>query len=359
MHRRFPLQVVSSMTWDDANSRLIAIVADNEGTRSKPVYRSALYTIDPKDTYKDGNSTMVRVTKVRDLPGNPSVAGLHIVEQAAATDAPAGPSALSVEFSSPAALTGAVCFKAPPLSNGGKPLTGSVLAQVSINGSVVATLGNIAPGADVRTQALDFPAGESTVRVVMASPELRGEKAEITVFAGEDRPAPVADATLDITPEGWAAISWSAPSTGVNGGTVLPENLRYNVVRVPDQVAVASGISACSFVDKTLDPAAMRTVSYTVTALNDAGTSEPVETNSCLSAGAMSVPYIETFDNRDDFDLWQIINTNPQGAWKYATSEPRYAYYQYADDKTRADNWLISPAIRLYAGKAYIAFDTP
>ncbi|MDE6311396.1 MAG: choice-of-anchor J domain-containing protein [Muribaculaceae bacterium] len=347
--------IVSSMTWDEDNSRLIAIVADNTGSRINPVYKSALYTIDPTDTYKEGNSTMVRVTKVRDLPGNPSVAGLHIVEQSASAEAPAGPSDLRVEFTSPASLTGAVCFKAPLLSNGGQTLSGSLLAQVSINGNVVATLGDITPGSEVRTQALTFPAGESTVRVVMASPELRGEKAELTVFAGEDSPATVGNATLDITPEGWASICWTAPEAGANGGNIVPANLRYNVVRVPDKALVASGISACSFLDKTLDPAAMRTVSYTVTALNDAGQSAPVETNSCLSAGALSVPFTEGFDTQDDFDLWQKINNNPGGAWKYSTAEPRYAYYKYADDDkiNPADNWLISPAIRLYAGKAY------
>ncbi|MDE6277224.1 MAG: choice-of-anchor J domain-containing protein [Muribaculaceae bacterium] len=345
------LSIVSSMTYDAENDRLIAIVSDNAGTRLKPVHKSALYVIDPRNTWKNGNSTMATVTKVADLPGNPAVAGLHVVEAAVAPDAPAAASGIHVEFASPAALSGRVVFTAPTLSAGGQPLTGELLAQVSVNGSVVATIGGISAGSRVSTEAITFPKGESTVKVVMAKPDLRGAYAEAKVFAGEDKPSAVSDLVLEITPEGWASLSWQAPAVGVNGGNLDPAALRYTVRRMQDNAIVASDLASTYFVDKDV-PATIRAVSYSVVASNSEGASEPVESNVCLAGGALAVPYVEAFDTQEDFDLWTLINTNLATSWVYR-SKDKWAAFKYAEDKTKANNWLISPAVRLEAGKAY------
>lgn len=344
--------IVSSMTYDSANDRLIAVVAHNAGTRKDPVHKSALYVIDPRTTWQDGNKSMATVTKVMDMPGNSSFAGLHMVEAATPAAAPSAAKDIRVAFDTPTALTGKVLFTAPTLSAGGLNLSAPLLAQVSVNGTVVATLGDITPGAEVSTDALTFPEGTSTVKVVMATAELRGDAAEKQIFAGEDIPGPVTDVALEITPEGWASLTWKAPTEGENGGNLNPATLTYTVRRAYDGTAMAINLSGTSFIDKNVDTG-RRAVSYTVTATNPAGSSAAVESNKCLSTGALAVPYNEPFNSQDDFDLWTLVNTNPASTWALNTSQ-KYAYYKYADDKTAADNWLISPAIRLEAGKAYM-----
>lgn len=344
-------RIVSSMTYDAANDRLIAIVANNTGTRTDPKHASALYVIDPKTTVQDGNRTLAKVTKVMDMPGNASFAGLHVVEAATAPEAPAEARNLRVVFDSPTALTGKIVFTAPTLSAGGTPLAGKLLAQVSVNGTVAATLGDITPGSEVSTEALSFPEGPSTIKVVMATAEVRGASAEAEIYAGEDIPAAVGNVVLAITPEGWGHLTWDAPTKGENGGNLDPSTLKYTVRRAHDGAAVAVNIPETSFTDKNVDTG-RRAVSYTVTVSNNAGAAPAVESNKCLSTGALDVPYTEAFGSQEDFDLWTLVNVNAASTWAW-NEKDKYAFYRYAEDKTAADNWLISPAIRLEAGKAY------
>lgn len=344
-------RILSSMTYDTANDRLIAVVANNTGTRLAPKHESALYVIDPRTTVQDGNRTLAKVTKVMDMPGNASFAGLHVVETATAPEAPSAAQNVRVAFDTPTALTGKVLFRAPTLSAGGTALSGSLLAQVSVNGTVVATLGGIAPGSEASTEALSFPEGPSTVKVVMATAEVRGASAEAEIYAGEDIPEAVSNVLLEITPDGRGLLTWDAPVKGENGGNLDPSTLRYTVRRTHDGAAVAVNITETTFTDNNVDTG-RRAVSYTVTASNNAGSSAAVESNKCLSTGALAVPYTEAFNSQDDFDLWTLVNTNPASTWAW-NQKDKYAYYSYAPDKTAADNWLISPAIRLESGKVY------
>lgn len=344
-------RIVSSMTYDAANDRLIAVVASNTGTRRNPRHTSALYVLDPKNTVQDGNRTLAKITKIMDMPGNASIAGLHVVETATPAEAPAAARNVRVAFDTPASLTGKVLFTAPILSGGGTPLSGKLLAQISVNGTVTATLGDITPGAEVSTEALSFPEGVSTVKVVMATTEVRGATAETEIYAGEDIPEAVSDVFLEMTPEGWAKLTWQAPSTGANGGNLDQSTLKYTVRRAYDGAIVALNIADRIFTDKNVDQS-RRAISYTVTASNNAGTSPAVESNKCLVSGALSVPYAEPFNSKEDFELWTLVNTNPVSTWAW-NEKDKYAFYKYAEDKTAADNWLISPAIRLEGGKAY------
>lgn len=339
---------VSSMCWDAENEQLIAVVSTVSGPRYEKVHSSALYVIKP---HLLEDSRYVDVTKVMDMPGNAAMAGLHVVAKATPPSAPSAARDINVEFSSSDPLKGKVVFTAPTLSFGGETLSAPLLAQVSVNGTVVATLGDIQPGAVVRTSDIDFSAGDNAVRVVMAIPGVRGESAEKAVYAGVDTPSPVTDLVLEVSDSGVALLSWKAPAEGVHGGALDPASLVYTVRRVQDNKIVAENLAATEFTESNI-PATIRSVSYAVTAKNAAGSSAEVESNKCLASGALSVPFSEGFDTQDNFDLWTLLNTNPASTWAYNKNDKR-AYYRYASDKTAADNWLISPAIRMEGGKAY------
>ena len=81
---------------------------------------------------------------------------------------------------------------------------------------------------------------------------------------------------------------------------------------------------------------------------------------SAVKAGAQyfTPPIGTTFGNKDEFDLFTVIDANndavDQGTfmketWTYADN----AVQLYAD-KNKADDWFISPAIALYAGYSYV-----
>lgn len=333
---------ISSMTWDEENQRLIALVFTREGPYRQEENFTRLYVIDPVSG---------AVTTVSEIPGAPGFTGLHVIEGATPVEAPAAPTDLKVDFLTPTSLQGKVSFKAPVLSAGGAALSGQLKARVTINGRVAVTLGGITPGSVVTTDALDFDNGENDVRVVMATTELRGDKASVNVYAGEDIPGAVLEPSLSISPEGWAQISWKAPAEGLNGGNIDPATLKYSVKRVQDGKLVAENLSETSFTDKSLDADVLRSVSYAVTASNASGTSPEAVTNTCLSAGALAIPFSETFETADDFALWTTVNVGNTSSWVWY--KDKEARYEYDHDKLKADNWLISPALRMEAGNVY------
>ena len=73
------------------------------------------------------------------------------------------------------------------------------------------------------------------------------------------------------------------------------------------------------------------------------------------------LPYLNTFETVEEQAAFSIIDGNSDGTtWSYVmnTDDEHYARYSYSDIND-ADDWLVSPAIRLEAGKTYLmAFDT-
>lgn len=72
----------------------------------------------------------------------------------------------------------------------------------------------------------------------------------------------------------------------------------------------------------------------------------------CISAFATVAPVNLSFGSQSDFDSWTVINANGDDyQWEYDASSQAAHLEQ---NKSKAyDDWLISPAIQLSAGKAY------
>ncbi len=68
------------------------------------------------------------------------------------------------------------------------------------------------------------------------------------------------------------------------------------------------------------------------------------------------LPYTNSFDTRDEWEMFTVINANNDSrTWTNIDNTARYHY----DPSNSADDWLISPALRLEAGKTYhFAIDT-
>ena len=62
------------------------------------------------------------------------------------------------------------------------------------------------------------------------------------------------------------------------------------------------------------------------------------------------LPYSNGFDSEDDFDMFTVIDANEDGrTWSLTSGTVGYTY----SSSSTADDWLISPAIKLEAGKFY------
>lgn len=336
-----PVQV-SSMCYDEANDRLIAAVVQEDGYGANKRRWSGLYTINPHTG---------EVTEVMQFEGTACFAGLHMMDDTVDPEAPDAVTGAKVEFDPSDPLKGSVRFTAPVVTAGGAPLTGSLMVIVSVNGAET-LIDNVAPGSEAVSPRLTFSQGANTLKLTACTESLRGQPVTLDVWGGEDVPVKPSDVTLTVA-DGKASITWTAPDRGVNGGAVYPDRLKYTVVRMPDNVKVAENLGATSFTDTSI-PEGMAYVYYTVSATSAAGTGEAAVSAKSLVSGALQVPFTETFDTADAFDIWTVDNVNGGATWKwYSSSQFSCASYQYDPDKLAADDWLFSPAVELHAGVTY------
>lgn len=328
---------VGSMTYDEANRRLLAIIPQENGWGENKKNWTSLVEINPETGV---------VTEIRQMPGNACFAGIYVMEAVTDAKAPGAPVGLAVVPSALDPLKATVSFSVPATTFGGAALTEHVMAIVDVNGT--STVHGYYEAGQTVEIPVDLAEGENTVKVTLATDQLRGEPAEKTLFAGEDAPLSVSDVRVDIN-YGVAYLSWTAPAGGANGGSIIPANITYTVARMPENKTIASGISATSLTDSDL-PMTARSIYYTVRAANSKGEAPAVESNRVPAAGSFGVPFTETFDSAEDFALWTVIDPNGGPAWAYNDGQ---ADYLNNPGLIAGDDWLISPAINLEEGKAY------
>lgn len=332
---------ISSMCYDEANDRLIAVVAETTGWGANKSYRTGLYTLNPHT----GD-----VEKVMDFADNACFAGLYVVDETLNEMAPGEPTDLRANVEG-VATVGTVSFTMPVKTVGGSDLSGSLIAIVNVNG-VETPIMDLAPGQTVTSPSFNFITGENKVKVTIADSQRRGGSQSITFWAGEDTPKPVTDVVLSIE-NGAGILSWKAPTEGAHDGMIDPANLKYRIIRMPENKVVAEAAIGTSFTDSNIDTS-VKTIYYSVAAYNTAGSAEAVESNRCLSFGSFSVPFSEGFDTPDDYALWTVENVNGGATWTYNNgSSEKTAQYEYDPDKLPADDWLISPPVRLEEGNSY------
>ena len=338
----------NSMTYDSASGKFYwaATVEQYEGVypNRKKVNKGMLIEIDP---------VAKTMTKVMDMPGNASIAGLYVISSEAAADAPGVATDLAVSFDEQFGLTGTLFFTAPSVTASGATLEGALTATIALNGQTIERDGFNA-GETVNVTGLTFVQGDQTATVTISQGDVTGDAASFSFYAGQDEPgSPLNVILTEGEAEGEIKLSWQPAPAGKNGGPYDIDGATYTVVRYPDATTVAEGLTTTSFTE-VVDIDAVQTVYYTVTAVTSRGSSEPAESNKLSMGAGYTVPFLETFDTVDRFNLWTIVNSNGGATWQYDDSKDYlHAYYKYDENKLPADDWFISPKIHLTAGTKY------
>lgn len=328
-----PTAYNQAMTYDGKTGTFLWAAQTTEG--------SVLYSVDPKTAATE------RVMRFRK---NEQFVSLYITDSEAPADAPAAVGRAQLKFDGDGQLTGNITFTVPTKTYGGATLTGDCNLNVWLDGEnlkgVTAQSGsNVIPvtlseGNHYIAITLDNEAGFSPLRYIYQ-------------YAGYDTPKAVTDVVFEQV-EGKNKLSWKAAETGVNAGVnkgyVEAATLTYNVVRMPDNVTVATGLKEPAFEEDT--PTSMRSYYYFVTAMNKSHESAKAESNHILCGNSFTVPYKQEFaDPVVLADYFVIVDRDGDGdTWRQGYStEVRLDYLHKKD----ADDWLISPAITMEAGKKY------
>ena len=310
---------------------------------------SGIYAIDPMDA---------SITLIEELNNNEQAPSVFFPGNQAPDMAPAATSDLAFAFDG-GGTTGNITFTVPTTTYNGSPLSGNVMMSVWLDGEMIANYVSVAPGSK---QSFNQTVSNDNHYVYVLFENEGGFSPvnSLYTFAGYDTPLPVSNLNLAVE-NGVSHLTWTAPATGVNGGYL--ENVTYKVVRMPGNVTVAEGLTACEF-SETL-PAKMERYSYIVTPVNgDGKVGEAVQSNGVLAGTAFEAPYFDNFSDATLRDLWTVVNANNDQSqygmiytWQFNDYNSCWGIYtgpyNMGEDQNGADDYLISPGINVEQGITY------
>lgn len=321
-----------SAAFDDETGLLYWAATLEDGT-------TALYSLNLTDKICE---------KVVDFPNNEYVVSLRVVNDAAASGAPARVADLAASFEG-GSLSGSVSFILPVKSIDGNQLDGTIDYTVAVNGEErVKASGK--PG-DKISHDLVLSEGLANISVVASNAQGAGQEAKISLYVGNDTPEAPSKVSL-VESAGKLVLTWNAAgTTGSHGGYVDAAAVTYTVVRYPGEVTVATGLKTASF-EEAVPDAPLTTYYYNVYAVAGDKQSLPGRSGSVVAGNALEVPWTETFATRDGFSMFDVIDVaGDWSTWMWMSQGmARCSNSYYADN----DDWLVTPPIHLKADRTYV-----
>lgn len=280
-----------------------------------------------------------------------AITGMAIPGAAAADGAPSQVTNVAYNFVNES-LTGKISFTAPSTTYSGdklatdKPLKYTIYA----NGKKVAE-GKVLPGAVAEANVTVSENGMATFKIVTSNEVGEGVKFTENHWIGFDKLAEPSNLLLTKDNAGHVKLTWTAPTTGENGGYI--GTITYNVFRVKNgnEEAVSMGQSGLSF-EETLEASEYSQYQYVVEAVNGNFIGNYALSESFFFGKAYEPNYVETFDTENNAAPFAKINkiANGYNIWEWDAVGQRM---KCASLIGRSDSWLISPPIHLTAGYTY------
>lgn len=291
------------------------------------------------------------VTQVSSIGDNEEMTGLYIPYRLADDAAPAKVTGLAVDNPQhDANIT--LTMTLPSATVAGESLSDISSVVLEQDGTVLKTFtgANITPGASVQ---LDAEVAEGVHKFKVYAVNAAGNGLPRTVRTCVGRDIPAAPASVTVTADGAnASISWEAVTSGANGGWVDPSAITYEVKRTPGDVVVATGLTATSATDavETTD-----VYTYTVVASNTKGTGAATASEPVVVGSGMEIPYSYDFEDEAKLLLWSNLDGNGDNAkWERTkTMDGKRTMIMRGNYSRTVDDWLISPPLKLEAGKSY------
>ena len=299
---------LQSATFDRTDGRLYWVTYTAQGA-------SQLYRV---------NTTTGIASYLATFDGGDQYVGLFSRDSALDPAVPAAVTDLVASADPSGALTGTVSFTAPRLTVGGSSLDAITSIDIYRGASKTPLHSWTAPepGASLSWTDPQALPGINSYRICASNAAGAGMNAYASFFAGIDVPDRATDLSVAISADGQPALSWTAPSRGINGAPLLSSQLSYNIDReVAGRVErVASGVSGTAWTDASLSVTGQQYVSYTVTAVTSGGEGRKSASAGVIAGAPYKLPYTESFADAS-------ITAGPwisQAGWGNASWEVHY-----------------------------------
>lgn len=284
-------------------------------------------------------------------------AGMLIPQINAAPEVPNMVENVTANFEN-GALSGNIVFTTPTQTFGGETLSGPLTFSVKVNDVEVAS-GRVDVGVQISVP-VSVTEGMQTFSVTTSNSAGESPAVRVRQWVGNDTPEEVTDVQLSIdNATGQATLNWVASVAGKHGGYI--GGLCYDVYRITaeKEERVAQGLDVTTFTE-VLPKVGIVGYKYGVVACNGTHNSNPAYSNQVMLGDAFPVPYQEDFSSALNFSIWTTLDVNNdkeessfglRGVWSRDQTQNAAAYIF---GRGTADDWLISPPIKLHAGRTYM-----
>lgn len=295
-----------------------------------------------------------QATLLSAFPDNAEITGLFIMPAAAVNDAPDKVAFEDIFFEN-GSLSGRIKVKTPENTYGGDPISDFIATYLEVSGPDGYTKDYDDDdwcGATITFRISVPKAGLYTFTAYSQNDAGKGPSKTVSKWIGPDMPVAPTDLNASLSGN-IVTLTWTAPVEGINGGYVNPDDLTYDVVRLPDNKAVATGLAATTVPDELPD-GSFASYQYKVIPVNGEQRGRGAVTSPINYGSAYQVPVNITIRNKEDRDLFSIIDGNNDGAT--FTTYYTGAFYIEASSN---DDWVVSPPVSLKAGTQYsVKFQT-
>lgn len=288
-----------------------------------------------------------QATEIKEFPDNEQLVCLYI-PQTADKKAPQVVSDIELNFTD-ASTTGAVKFKLPTKAVDNSALSENLEYFILVDGDTLKT-GTAAPGAIVN-ENVTVVGGKTPFVIFVKNNAGESKRIVEKKWIGRDIPLQPEGIKLTLDTKSKVTLTWTAPTKGKNGGYVNPSDLRYKIVRYPDEVVVADSHVGTTFSEE-ITSRKLTAYYYKVSAVNEGYTGEEIVSNKVLVGDPLEAPYVEEFDGQPAFDLFTVFDANKDGRTWVMNKVDNMVYNQFNTVRD-ADDWLISPPIHLNNDRQY------
>lgn len=253
-----------------------------------------------------------------------SVRDISIKKTAITSDSPCPVTDLKAEPESVGALKAKISFVMPSKTLAGNPIDASATLTATVKTPAAETEVSGKAGARIEV-TMATNQGLNEISVTPSIGDKPGEAATIQLYTGKDVPAPVSDAKFEVSADMMSInISWTAPTTGFNGGSIDPKAVTYEIYQYVAQGWQQLDTTTDTTYTCTLPAGSAQQMVYLgVLSSNDLGDSGRIVSEWNVIGTPYTLPMTENFASVSGFDIdpWIIYTLGESGDVSWGIGE--------------------------------------
>lgn len=189
--------------------------------------------------------------------------------------------------------------------------------------------------------------GEIMFAAVATNADGESNQTKYSCYIGKGTPSAPGNVTLTYS-DGNLILSWSAVTISSDGGYINSADVKYEILDA-EGVTIESSVEGETWTIAQAIPDNYTGYKFGVIAKYDTKVSKSVFSN-LVYLGHYNAPFKMDLKDQSNLGQHKVIDVNNDGkTWLYKSNCTVYSY----SNSNNADDWLITPAIYLEAGKAY------